>query len=141
MIYFDEKKEAFAFKPDNFIVAISNSLWSELSEDENSWDIIDCKFIDLRNTEEYKQIQERKEKERIARLSMTKLDFAKYIQNYGIAYSQLKNILNSDENVQMQWDLCERVYRFNPLLDELAKDFGITPEQLDAMFKLANGGN
>lgn len=141
MIYFDEKKEAFAFKPDNFIVAIPNSLWSELSEDENSWDIIDGKFIDLRNTEEYKQIQERKEKERIARLSMTKLDFAKYIQNYGIAYSQLKNILNSDENVQMQWDLCERVYRFNPLLDELAKDFGITPEQLDTIFKLANGEN
>lgn len=141
MIYFDEKKEAFAFKPDNFIVAISNSLWSELSADENSWDIIDGKFIDLRNTEEYKQIQEQKEKERIARLSMTKLDFAKYIQNYGIAYSQLKNILNSDENVQMQWDLCERVYRFNPLLDELAKDFGITPEQLDTMFKLANGEN
>lgn len=141
MIYFDEKKEAFAFKPDNFIVAISNSLWSELSADENSWDIIDGKFIDLRNTEEYKQIQKQKEKERIARLSMTKLDFAKYIQNYGIAYSQLKNILNSDENVQMQWDLCERVYRFNPLLDELAKDFGITPEQLDTMFKLANGEN
>ena len=141
MIYFDEKKEAFAFKPDDFITAITDSLWSELSADENSWDIIDGKFIDLRNTEEYKQIQERKEKERIARLSMTKLDFAKYIQNYGIAYSQLKNILNSDENVQMQWDLCERVYRFNPLLDELAKDFGITPEQLDTMFKLANGEN
>ena len=72
---------------------------------------------------------------------MTKFDFAKYIQNYGISYSQLKNILNSDEKVQMQWDLRERVYRFNPLLDELAKDFGITPEQLDTMFKLANGEN
>lgn len=79
------------------------------------------------------------EKERIAKLNMTKLDFVKYLQQYGVTYSQLKELLATNKNAQMQWDLCERVYRFNPLLDELAKDFGITSEDLDTMFKIANG--
>ena len=70
---------------------------------------------------------------------MTKLDFAKYLKEYGVSYSQLKQVLATNDDAQMQWDLCERVYRFNPLLDELAKGFGISSEQLDRMFKLANG--
>lgn len=87
-------------------------------------------------TNEEKELQE---KERIARLNMTKLDFAKYLKEYGVSYPQLKELLASNDNAQMQWDLCERVYRFNPLLDELAKGFGITSEQLDTIFKMANG--
>lgn len=87
----------------------------------------------------YEEQKELEEKERVARLNMTKLDFATYLQEYGVSYSQLKTVLASNDNAQMQWDLCERVYRFNPLLDELAKGFGITPKQLDKMFKKANG--
>ena len=88
---------------------------------------------------DYKTKKEQEEKERVARLNMTKLDFAKYLKEYGVSYSQLKEVLASNEEAQMQWDLCERVYRFNPLLDELAKGFGISSEQLDRIFKLANG--
>jgi hypothetical protein len=83
--------------------------------------------------------QELKEKERIAMLNMTKLDFANCLSKAGVSYASLKEVIASNEAAQMQWDLCERVYRFNPLLDELAKGFGITPEQLDTMFKQANG--
>ena len=88
---------------------------------------------------DYEKQKEQEEKERVARLNMTKLDFATYLQEYGVSYSQLKQVLATNDDAQMQWDLCERVYRFNPLLDELAKGFGISSEQLDRMFKLANG--
>ena len=88
---------------------------------------------------DYKTKKEQEEKERVAKLNMTKLDFAKYLKEYGVSYSQLKQVLATNDDAQMQWDLCERVYRFNPLLDELAKGFGISSEQLDRMFKLANG--
>ena len=138
MIYFNEKKEAFAFEIENYIATCDDEIWSKYAGSDN-WDIVNGKFVDISNTEEYKQKKELEEKERVARLNMTKLDFATYLQEYGVSYSQLKAVLASNENAQMQWDLCERVYRFNPLLDELAKGFGITPEQLDTMFKLANG--
>jgi len=78
--------------------------------------------------------QELKEKERIAKLNMTKLDFVNSLEEYGITYSRIKELLANNENAQKQWDLCERVYRFNPLLDELGATLGITPEQLDAIF-------
>lgn len=78
--------------------------------------------------------QEEKEKERIARLNMTKLDFSNYLKELGVTYAQLKELLATDEEAQRQWELCERVYRFNPLLDSFAKKFGITPQQLDAIF-------
>ena len=87
----------------------------------------------------YEKEQELKEKERIARLSMTKLDFANCLEKVGVTYEQLKELLASNREAQRQWELCERVYRFNPLLEELAGVFNITPEQLDTMFKQANG--
>lgn len=104
--------------------------------EENKYIISDKKLVLNPSFEEQKELEE---KERVARLNMTKLDFATYLQEYGVSYSQLKSVLASNDNAQMQWDLCERVYRFNPLLDELAKGFGVTPEQLDTMFKKANG--
>ena len=138
MIYFDENKNAYAYKIDNYISTCSNEKWEKYAGTDK-WDIVNGEFVDITNTEEYKTKKELEEKERVARLNMTKLDFAKYLSDYGVSYSKLKQVLSSNENAQMQWDLCERVYRFNPLLDELAKGFGITPEQLDTMFKLANG--
>jgi Fe-S cluster biosynthesis and repair protein YggX len=87
----------------------------------------------------WEEEQELKEKERVARLNMTKLDFVTYIDEYGVTYEQIKQLLASNENAQKQWELCERVYRFNPLLDSLASALNITPAQLDTMFKKANG--
>lgn len=86
----------------------------------------------------YEEEEKQKEKERIARLNMTKLDFSNYLAMYGVTYEQLKTVLSLNDEALRQWELCERVYRFNPLLDELAKGFDITPEQLDTMFVEAN---
>lgn len=83
--------------------------------------------------------QELKEKERVARLSCTKRDFALMLQELGITYSQLKELIATNEQAQLEWELCERLYRFNPMLDVMAGQLGITPEQLDGLFKYANG--
>jgi hypothetical protein len=78
---------------------------------------------------------EKQNKERIALLNMTKLDFVNALESFGVNYYEhIVPLLESNLEAKKQWDLCERVYRFNPLLDELAKGFGITPNQLDKIF-------
>lgn len=84
--------------------------------------------------------QELKEKERIARLSCTKRDFVLLLQEQGISYKNtLKPLIEANEQASIEWELCERLYRFNPLLDQMAGGLGITSEQLDTIFKVANG--
>lgn len=63
------------------------------------------------------------------------------LQELGITYTQLKALIASSEQAQLEWELCERLYRFNPLLDVMASQLGITPLQLDMIFKTANGEN
>lgn len=83
--------------------------------------------------------QEEQERERVQRLSCTKRDFVLMLQELGVTYSQLKEKIASNEQAQLEWDLCERLYRFNPLLDVMAEQLGITPLQLDTIFKNTNG--
>lgn len=80
-----------------------------------------------------------KEKERVAMLKMTPLDFIKALEEVGVSYSQIKELCNTNEEVEKQLRFCNHVYRGNPLLDQLAGQFGVTPEQLDNLFKEANG--
>ena len=88
----------------------------------------------VRNPNYEKEIEERK-KEELMKSNMTKLDFVNALETLGVNYYEhLVPLLNSNLEAKKQWDLCERVYRFNPLLDELAKGFGITPNQLDKIF-------
>ena len=90
---------------------------------------------------DYEEKQQQKEKERIKMLSCTKRDFALMLQEYGVNYSQLKALIASSEQAQLEWDLCERLHRFNPLLDVMASQLGITSEQLDTIFKKVNDEN
>ena len=79
------------------------------------------------------------ERERIARLSCTKRDFVLLLQEQGITYPQLKTLIAQNEQAQMEWDLCERLYRFNPLLDVMGAQLGVSSEMLDYIFRKANG--
>lgn len=89
---------------------------------------------------EYEAKQVQKEKERIAMLSCTKRDFALMLQELGVNYfTQLKPLIESNPQAQLEWELCERLYRFNPMLDLMASQLGVTPEQLDGLFRYANG--
>ena len=79
------------------------------------------------------------EKERIAKLTCTKRVFALMLQELGITYTMLKQLIATNEQAQLEWDLCVELQRSNPLLDIMALQLGITSEQLDGLFMYANG--
>ena len=89
--------------------------------------------------EAWEERQAQKEKERIAKLTCTKRVFALMLQELGIPYSQLKELIATNEQAQLEWDLCVELERGNPLLDIMALQLGITSEQLDGLFRYANG--
>lgn len=99
--------------------------------------LVDDKVID--NREEYEAELAEKERERIGKLTMTKRIFALLLKEYGISYTQLKELISTNENALLEWDLCVELERSNPLLDVMAAKLGVTPEQLDEMFRYANG--
>lgn len=81
-----------------------------------------------------------KEKERIAMLKMTPRDFLlACTQKLGIEWSKLKELMDTNTQVAIELQFCNHVYRGNPLLDQLAGQFDVTSEQLDNLFKTANG--
>ena len=79
------------------------------------------------------------ERERIAKLTCTKRVFALMLQELGITYTMLKQLIATNEQAQLEWDLCIELERANPLLDIMAAQLGITSEQLDGLFRYANG--
>ena len=87
----------------------------------------------------YEMEQKNKEQERIARLTCTKRVFALMLQELGITYTMLKQLIATNEQAQLEWDLCVELQRSNPLLDVMALQLGITSEQLDGLFMYANG--
>lgn len=87
----------------------------------------------------YDKEEEEKEKERVSHLTCTKRVLALMLQQMGISYNQLKALISTNEQAQLEWDLCIELERCNPLLDIMGAQLGITPEQLDIMFKYANG--
>jgi len=87
-------------------------------------------------TEEEKAEQER---ERIGNLQVTKRVFMLGLQELGITYTQLKELLATNEQAQMEWDLCVELQRKNPLLDVMASQMSVSSKMLDYIFRKANG--
>ena len=79
------------------------------------------------------------EQERIKSLKMTKRVFALALQELRISYTKLKELIATNENAQLEWDLCIELDRSNPLLDTMAAQMNITSDQLDYIFRKANG--
>lgn len=86
----------------------------------------------------YEAEQAQKEAERIAKLTCTKRVFALMLQELGVSYTQLKELIATNEQAQLEWDLCVELERKNPLLDIMALQLDITPVQLDNLFRYAN---
>ena len=80
-----------------------------------------------------------KEAERIGNLQVTKRVFALGLQQLGITYSQLKALIATNEQAQLEWDLCVELQRNNPLLDLMAAQLEVSPAMLDYIFQKANG--
>ena len=86
---------------------------------------------------DYEEEKEKQEKERIAKLSITKYDFYKLIcQPAGLGYQQVMALVNSNDDIAAAWNFCERVYRGDELLNTYIKQFipSITDAQLDEIF-------
>lgn len=87
---------------------------------------------------DYEEQKEQEERERIAKLAITKYDFYKYIcQPNGLGYQQVIALVNSNDDIAAAWNFCERVYRGDELLNLYIKQFipSITDAQLDDIFK------
>lgn len=113
----------------DFIVKNNHTLGYEIRESETALEAWGY-------TEEEIDEQER---ERIAGLKLTKRVFALALQEFEITYSQLKELISTNEQAQLEWDLCVELERSNPLLNVMGAKLGITPEQLDYIFRKANG--
>ena len=86
------------------------------------------------------QEEEEKEKERIGNLQCTKRVFILMLEQLGLDYfEQIEPAINANRQAKLEWELCVELQRKNPLIDQLAGGFGITSEQLDNLFKYANG--
>ena len=103
------------------------------SDIDNAWYLADkCPM----KTDEQKELEENI---RISKLTCTKRVFALMLQELGITYTMLKQLIATNEQAQLEWDLCVELQRSNPLLDIMAMQLGITSEQLDGLFMYANG--
>lgn len=105
----------------------------EKSDKDNNWYL--AGYAPMKTDED----KVREEAERVGKLTMTKRVFALILKEYGITYTQLKELISTNENAQLEWELCVELQRNNPLLDVMAAEMNITPEQLDNMFKYAHG--
>ncbi len=87
-------------------------------------------------TEEEKAERER---QRILGLKCTKRVFALILQEMGVTYTQLKELIATSDQAQLEWDLCVELERSNPLLNIMAAQLGFDSTTVDNIFKYANG--
>lgn len=88
----------------------------------------------------WEEIQKEKEKERISHLKCTKRVLVLLLQEYGKDYyNDILPLIEANKQAKLEWDLCVELERSNPLLDSIGQQLGITPEEIDNLFKYANG--
>ena len=54
-------------------------------------------------------------------------------------FEQIQPLIESNRQAKLEWELCVELERKNPLLDLMAAQMSVTSEQLDNLFKAANG--
>ena len=121
-------------KLDNSYIKMSKKEIAFLEENNgDGWVVIDDMFEIDPN---FENKQENAEKERIQGLFMTKLDFVQAIAPLGITYAHVKAMLEQDPQAQMAWDLCNNIYRNNPLVEQFlaSEAIGLTEAQIDTLF-------
>lgn len=88
----------------------------------------------------YEKEEEEKEKERVSHLKCTKRVFVLMLEQLGLDYfEQIEPMIEANRQAKLEWELCVELERSNPLLDSIGGELGITPKQLDYLFKYANG--
>ena len=88
---------------------------------------------------DYTEILVTREKDRTANLRCTKRVLALVLKELGVSYANLQALIATNEDAQLEWDLCVELERSNPLLDILGAELGISSTTIDKIFKYANG--
>ena len=88
---------------------------------------------------DYSNILIQRELDRVSNLHCTKRVLALILKELGISYANLQALIATNENAQLEWDLCVELERSNPLLDILGVQLGLAPTTIDKIFKYANG--
>ena len=127
----------YKYKPDCF--ELEGVTMEEYNEDTLKY-IVD-KFGYLIPNPDYDEEKKKQEEEMVAGLTCTKRVLALALQQLGIGYTQLKELIATNEQAQLEWDLCVELQRSNPLLDIFGKQLGLSKETIDNIFIKANEPN
>lgn len=117
-------------------IEVSEELYNNFVAEPNKYMWNGTEIVENPNYEAEKQAKERA---RLDMLSMTPLDFLKALNQIGITYATVKQIMDENPEVDMEMRYCQNVYRGHPMINQFAQQFGVSSEQLDYMFKKANG--
>lgn len=83
--------------------------------------------------------QAQKEAERISHLKCTKRVFILMLEQMGLDYfEQILPLIKANRQAELEWELCVELERANPLLDLMGAQLGVSPAQIDNLFKYAN---
>jgi len=89
---------------------------------------------------DYEEQKQARERERVSHLKCTKRVFVLMLEQLGLDYfEKIEPMINANRQARLEWNLCVELERSNPLLDSIGSELGITSEQLDNLFKYANG--
>lgn len=99
-----------------------------------AWEVLENGVV-VDNREAWEAEQELKEKERIAKLKLTKREvFLGLYQAKGVTPDMIKAQI-TDPAALIEFEYANDYYRGNPLIDIVGAQLGITPEQLDKFFE------
>lgn len=120
--------------PEDYIL-VTEVVGDDIKANPNKY-VIDDGIV-REKTEEEKEAEER---ERISHLRCTKRVFVLMLEQLGLDYfEQIQPKIEANRQAKLEWELCVELERSNPLLDSIGAKLGITHEQLDKLFKYANG--
>lgn len=104
--------------------------WEETNEEY----VLDGDEYVLKN-EEWEERQAQKEKERIAKLSLTKREvFLALYKAKGLTPEMIRNQI-TDTEALIEFDYATEYFRFNPLIDKIGLMLGYSSEDIDYLFE------
>jgi hypothetical protein len=123
----------------NFIVQYNHNQGLLIEETEEALYALEHNEIMVNGKPEvnpnYEAEQELQERERIAKLSLTKREvFLGLYQAKGVTPDMIKAQI-TDPQALIEFEYANDYYRGNPLIDIVGATLGITPEQLDKFFE------
>ena len=124
----------------NFIVEYNHNQGLLIEETDlamyalEPWELLEGDEV-IDNREAWEAEQKQKEKERIAKLKLTKREvFLGLYQAKGVTPDMIKAQI-TDAQALIEFEYANDYYRGNPLIDVVGAKLGITPEQLNKFFE------